>query len=195
MVNMKNNYVIWTEKNEPNACLLEQLTGLDSAWRLRKGHPLATSFPKTVSFRMNPDFPHDTVLTDALLNINMAIVASPRLVSFLQQRGLEKVEYLPVTILNHKRKVVSTDYSIVHPIDPPDCLDIPKCKVKWSSLDKESIDEMKKLVLDEAKLSASRELFRPKSFHEVILVKRALAEAIDAQRFTGIRWKELDKFS
>ena len=84
------------------------------------------------------------------------------------------------------------DYFIVHPIDLPQCLDIAKSGVTWWIVDKERINRVKQLILDESKVD--REMFRPKPFYKIIIVKRDLAEAIDREGFTGIRWIELEDY-
>ncbi len=194
---MKPPYVIWSKKMVANACVLDPLTGVEADWQLRKGYPRQEGFPAEATFRMNPDFPNNTVMPDSLANINLFIVGSLKLVEFLKARGLEGVEYLPVNIQGPKKKVVSTEYSIVHPINPIDCLDIPKCKPSWDSRKKEAIEQVKKLVLDDAKVAEippQRQLFRPLYFHRVILVSRELAGAIDQAGFTGIGWQEFEDF-
>src|SRR5438552_3993429 len=120
---MRSNYVVWDTKVIPNACVLQDLVRVEKDYQLRKGVPLASTFPEDAAFTMDPDFPDNTVLTDNLLNTNMMIVASMRLKMFLERQSLRKVEYLPVTIINHKGKPASREYFIVHPIDPVECLD------------------------------------------------------------------------
>ncbi len=191
---MSSNYVIWDSKAEPNGCVLKELIGVEKDYQLRKGVPFGASFPAEAAFTMDPDFPDNTLLTDNLLNTDLMIVASLRLKQFLDQQGLPKVEYLPVTVLNHKGRPASRDYFIVHPIDPVECLDLDKCQPTWSAIDKTSIKRLKKLVLDESKIEKDRRLFRPKGFHRVILAHQELAKAIGAQGFTGINWVPVDRY-
>jgi hypothetical protein len=130
-------------------------------------------------------------LVDNLINTHQTIVASPKLRAFLEARGLKKVEYLPVTILDHRGRPASTEYSIVHPIEPIDCLDLAASQPHFSAIDKTTIQRVKKLVIDEAKLDPQRELFRANGFGKVTFASRALAQALDQAKFVGIQWKEL----
>src|SRR5690606_42076348 len=43
-------------------------------------------------------------------------------------------------------------------------------------------------IFDEEQLDPKRQLFRLKSFSRLILVHRAVAEAIDKEGLTGVRW-------
>jgi hypothetical protein len=190
---MKPEFVIWDSMAVPNACVLAELYGVDKQYELDKGIPRLANFPKNARFKMDSDFPHDTLLVDNLDNTDDLIVASRRLKEFLETRPLMHMEYLPIAILDHKKKPVEDEYFIVHPIDLPECLDIKKSQVTWG-ISKDWADKVKQLVIDMTKVEPDRDLFRPKPFYSVILVRRALAEAIDEQGFTGIRWKEIDDY-
>jgi hypothetical protein len=190
----KPSFVIWDSAVVKNAVVLHLLKGVEKEYQLRKGIPRAATFPSHAVYTMHPDFPHNTILVDNLVNTGLRIVASQRLKEFLEKQAVPKVEYLPVAIVNHKGKAASNDYFIVHPVEPVECLDLEKCEPTWGEVDETSIDEVRQLVIDETRVDPGRQLFRPKQFHQVILARRTLAEAIDAAGFTGIRWIELDKF-
>ena len=191
---MHSKYVIWkSDTNIPNACVLGEFKRVDKSFQLRKGVPRAATFQEDASFTMHEDHPYDTLLTDSLNNIFMMIVASRRLKEFLEARALKQVEYLPVTILDHKGRPASRDYFIIHPVNPVDCLNIDECNARWGHIDKNSIKFVKRLVLDVSKIDPERELFRPKYYHKVILVRQDLAEAIDREGFTGIWWDSVHR--
>ena len=192
---MKSNFVVWTNKVMPDACSLYELIGVEKQYQLRKGISRSSSFSDNAAFAMHPDRPNDTILTDNLFNISLLIVGSIRLRTFLEKQCVPRVDYLPVTILNHKSKPVSSDYSIINPLEPIDCIDLEKSEARMDSMDKSTIEGVSRLVIDESKIEQGRVLFRPKRFYWVILVHRRLAEAIDGQGFTGVRWVELDAFS
>jgi len=191
---MKSNYVIWDTKDVPHACCLGELTGVAKQYQLMKGLPRAADFPIDAYFSMNPDFPHDTVLTDNLINFNRMIVASLRVKEFLEARRLPRIEYLPVKILDHKKRPANREYFILHCLDPVDCLDIEKCGATRSKIDKESIQRIERLVIDESRVDPGREMFRPKFFNKISLVHRRLARAMDREGFTAIGWKDLDDY-
>ena len=100
------------------------------------------------------------------------------------------VEYLPVSIVDHRGRIASPDYCIVNPINPVDCLDADKSGADWSELNEGTIDSIAKLVITEEKVPPARQLFRMKYFYDLILIRRELAEAINGSGATGIRWIE-----
>jgi hypothetical protein len=183
--------VVWKKKAEPHGVVLHELLGVEDTWELLEGVPRAATFPADASFTMHPDFPRHLRFTDALLNTDTLLVASLRLKEFREARAVRFIEYLPVTIVDHRGRPAPPPYFIVHPIEPVDCLDLDACEPEWSRVDPESIQRVKRLAIDERRLDERRDLFRPKSFYDVILASRGLAQAIDAAGFTGVRWVEL----
>jgi len=188
---MSNKLVIWDSASVPNAVVLGDNSEFENPWELRKGVSRINNWPADFHYKMNPDFPHDTLLVDNLINTHSTVVVSPKLRAFLEARGVKKVEYLPVTILDHRGRPASQEYCIVHPIDPVDCLDLAASQPHFSAIDKTTIQRVKKLVVDEARLDPEREFFRAKGFGSVTFATRALAEAVSQAKFVGVRWKEL----
>lgn len=190
---MTSPYVVWRSGGVAHACVLDGLEGVEGQYGLNVGEPRAALFPDDASFSMSQDYPYEMVLTDSLVNIDFMIVASPRLRRFLEARGLAQVEYLPVAIHDHRGRLAG-EYFIVHPLEPVDCLDIPACGGTFWSVDPANMLSVERLAIDPAKIPPGRELFRPRSFYEVILVRRELADAIDAAGFTGIRWLDTEDY-
>ena len=75
-----------------------------------------------------------------------------------------------------------------------DCLDLNSSSVKWNKWDKDTIERVRRLLLDESRIDPARELFRAKAFWDVIFVSRPLAQAIDDMGFSGVRWIELSDY-
>ena len=192
---MKSDYLIWASAEIEYACRLHQFFGLDDPQELNEGVPFAEHFPCDAKFTMDLDFPYNVLLTDNLVNTDLLIVASSKIKTFLEKRSITKVEYLPVTILNHKQRAINEEYFIIHPIDPVDCLDMEKCGPVWSSIDPSAIESIERLVLDAKKIDQLREIFRPKFFYDVTIVKRELAATMDKEGFTNNLWIELEDYS
>jgi hypothetical protein len=186
---MKSNYVIWANLGHAGHCELAGMKGYEEDWNLLYGNPVAKKlFPKNVQF---PIAKMGKGLTDNLDNIDRQIVASEKLVNVVKEFNIEGVEFLPVSIVDKKNKKVSQVYQLIHPINPVDCLNVKACKPEWDVVDENSIEEVKKLVINETKIDSKRLLFRPKQYFKVILAHRSLAEKMDAAGITGIRWVEL----
>ncbi len=191
---MSGNYVIWQYISVPNACVLKQLEGIDEQFRLRNGTSLHNGFPTGVFYRMHPDFPNDLLLVDNMLNSKLLIVASQKLKESIENFHPPKVEYLNIGILDHKGKTASDSYFFIHPIEPVDCIDRSQSIFEEDSIDPESIDSFKRLVINEARVPSDRQIFRLRGFWDITLVRRDLANALDEEGFSGLGWLEISDY-
>lgn len=191
---MKNDYVIWRYKDEKYACALKGLEGVENDYEILKGISLINYFPNTAVFRLDPDYPNDTLLLDSIFNIDKLIIGSSRLKDFFESRASQFIEYLPVNIIDHKDKPIDTSYFIINPITHLDCIDLNQSEVTWGKINPNRIQRVARLVIDYSKVDATRDLFRMAKFSDVVLVKRNVARAIDEAGFTGIRWLEISDY-
>jgi len=188
------DYVIWGRRRVKNAAFLSDLHGIEKAHELLYGIPRAAGFPEDVVWDVDDDAPPNGILPDSINNPDRLLACSRRLVEFLQARSVPKVEYLPVAIRNQKGRIISKNVFIVHPLEPVDCLDVDKSAAEWSPIAETDIDRVGRLVLVESKLDPTRQLFRLAKFPDLVLVRRDLADGIDAAGLTGMRWIELNEY-
>jgi hypothetical protein len=188
-------YVLWDTVRPPYVCALGGLEGVPRLFELKDGVSRAKDFDEHAHFQMSPTYPYDIRLADSLKNADRLVVASRRLKEFLEGRGLDHVEYLPVAILNHKGRVASREYHVIHLTDPIDCLDIPKCRATQSMLIPEDILDVEELVLEPTRLDQDRLLFRAQYYDRPVFVRRDLAAEIENGGFVGIRFAELTDYS
>jgi hypothetical protein len=191
---MSASYVIWKYKHVRSAVVLKKMTGLEDVYRLKDGVPLVEELSGPVSFHMHPDFPNDLLLLDNVRNIDKAAVTSRRLKEAIESRNIPHLEYLPVTIVDHKRRAASKDYFIVHQLEPVDCLDREESDFVMSDIVPDEVDTVRKLVLDEKRIPGDRQIFRLKGFGDIILVRRDLADVLSAGPFTGLTWLDIRNY-
>ena len=161
---------------------------------LKRGEGRGEDFPADAAFQMDPDAKRRTLLVDNIPNVDAMLLCSERLKDFIESRRPPAIEYLPVTVQDHRKKPVPVAHFVVLPLDPPDCIDLSASVVTRSTMDTTALRSIDKLVLDESKIPLDRLIFKPKAFTRATLVRRDLAAEIDAQGFTGIAWKEVADF-
>jgi hypothetical protein len=186
-----NQFVEWDPCSVKDGAVLTNLQGVDRVFALDDGESVVNGFPQGAHFRFDPEFKRDTLPVDFYINVDSMMVCSNRAKEFISASGPEAVEYLPVTVFDHKGKALAERHWIVHPINPPDCIDLASSKVTWSSLDPDSIQRFRHLELDAARVPAARQLFRPKACPRLLALRRPFAEALVQQGFSGARWKEI----
>ena len=171
-------YRVWQSSPVNNACRLAVIQGYERSFELAYGISLAAVFPK-----------------DARAPMDSAKVCSKRLVEFLKARDLRHVEYLPLTIVNHKGKVASTDYFIVNPVGLVDALDLAASKPVYNSIKKSMINRVARVVLDPRRLDPERKVFRLTGLFHPVLIEKGLADAMAAAGLVGPYFKELESFT
>ena len=190
----KMEWVVWEALPTGNACILEAVENIEKSSRVERGVTLAATWPKDAIMRMTKRHKKNTALLDDVSSYSSAKVCSPRLVEFLRSKRLENVEYLPITILDHRDQVASKDYCIVHPIHPQDALDVQASQAEYDAIVKTDIESVARIVLDEGRLDSRVQLFRLNNFFTPVLLAKAIADEITAKAFKGSYFRTLDEY-
>jgi hypothetical protein len=187
-----SNYVVLNRNAGAPFCTLEDLRNLPDPGRVTKGVKLEP-WPRNVQLHMDPNFPKAIQLPDCAVNLPDAIVVSKRLKEFVEARKPAHMEYLPISIINHKGKVASSEYFILNPFKLQDCIDQAASKIRWNPMDKNEISACTKMVIDEAQVERNAKVFRLEHYPSKVLIERKLAEEAGAAKFTGFDFIEIDE--
>lgn len=166
------------------------LDGYEDDFMLLEGEALSDEFPTDASYRMNRDFPDDLGLEDAAFNLDYQLVVSERLRAFLEAREVPGIEFLPVAMLDHRGRAVKADYVIANLLTHVDCVDMEATTHTWNDLDETAMDEIETLTIDPERVPDDVPLFRLVHVTDVIGVRRDLAEALEAEGFTGLAFTD-----
>jgi hypothetical protein len=115
---------------------------------------------------------------------------APRFVEIVRQLGEMRLQEFPITVRDRRGETKIDAIVGVVTLDNVPCLDRTASKFEVDEDDPEEIDEMKSLVLDEARIPADRHLFRVAEFISALIVSRPLAERLTANGITGVRFSE-----
>lgn len=184
-------FLIWSHSRGPGLCRLTELSGFDDEHLLRRAMPLAARWPEDVRYGMDPWNKDNMVLADTLPARKPVVVASKRLADFLAARLGGGIECLALKLVNHKGRAVPDPYFIVNPLGLQDALDRERSKPTWSTISTDVIDSVRRLVVDPARVDPAVQMFRLAHYLRPVLVRRALADAIDAEGFSGTAWQAL----
>jgi hypothetical protein len=191
---MADDFLIWTAKMEPRACRVLGMEGYDEGFRLRRGDSVLGDWPGDVTFTMNPDFPDDRLLVDAVMNPSSAIVASPRLAGAMAERAPGDVELLPVRIIDHKCKLASAEYVVVHPVKALDAVDRER-SVFDLVYNSPLFDSFSRLVIDPTRVPPERQIFRLQGVWRLIVARRELVQVIEGLGLKGVGWTPASAYS
>jgi hypothetical protein len=183
------NYLILNPVAGAVFCTLQEIENMAEPLLLKKGARLEP-WPADVRLHMDPNFPKALQLPDCVKNLPGAIVVSKRLKEFIAAAKPVHVEYLPVSIINHKGKLASSEYFIINPYKLQDCIDQKASTIDWNPIDTSLIAACTNLVLDEKKIEKNAKVFRLEHYPSKVLFARELADGIKQAKFTGLKFIE-----
>lgn len=189
------DYVAWSATPQGGFATLLAIENVPDEYELTEGVSRAEGFPPDAAFRMNPSFPRDVALADAVHSLggDGVPVVSARIREVIDGFAPPETEYLPVTLFDHKGRVASDVYVIANSFHVVDCLDLDQMTVEWNPLDPDFMISCEGVVLDPSRLGDAPALFRPKGLQTRVLVRRDVADAIAASGATGVWCEELDE--
>ncbi|MCO7225264.1 imm11 family protein [Pleionea sp. CnH1-48] len=177
-------FLRWSSDQEDGYCVLDSPLVDDESQYL--GEDLHCSWPDDVTVPMDDDYPEDIELVDNPYGSIFPIV-SQKIVDILAKELPEgNIEFLPVTILNHKGHPEPDNYFILHPKEIVDCIDQEASVVEWNPLAPEELMGCESMVLNEDKIPPSSKLFRLKHWGSVIIIRSDLAELLESEGVTGL---------
>ncbi|WNO08087.1 imm11 family protein [Teredinibacter sp. KSP-S5-2] len=157
------------------------------AYKYDKGIPLIDACPAQEDMTMSydSDYPDGIKLYDIAYCIDGVIVANKKVKECLDNLGETNVEYLPVTLLNHKKDVSSTEYFILNPLGGEDIIDMDKSEYRMSALNETQIARVKHLVVNQNGVSESAKFFRAKNKGDSYFVSDEVKIAFEEAGVSG----------
>lgn len=185
-----NDYLVWRPGTmKDGICKLKGLTGVPKSFQINSGVSRMQGWPGEAASAMNPSFPKDLGLADSLFGANFLVI-SGKAKQLIEQETTDKIEFLPIKIMNHKGRVASEDYFVVNPLDVVDCIDKDASAVVLDSFNKDMIDGCARLVLKEAAIPKGSKIFRTKFWSGRILIHRELARKMQDAGLTCMNFIE-----
>jgi hypothetical protein len=185
-----NDFVIWAAGYYQGFCVIGKPKGFAQQFLLLDGVPLLDQWPEDVVCKMSPKYPKDIQLADNLYGCGLTIVSARLKERIAPGEDGGQIEFLPVTVLNHKERIASKDYYLVNPVGSVDCIDIEKSGVVWNAIDSTSISAFQQLALKEDAVPPAVAVFRPAYRTQTILARRSLADRLSADGFSGLFFRE-----
>lgn len=166
-------------------------------WRFAEGEPLGKEFPKKATVKYSDNFPDGRVLADFVNNISDVLIVSSRVRTAFEKAGVPNVEYLPITILDHRGRVAGKDYYIANVLSSEPAIDMRKSDVIVGDLD-DQITAINQLVIDKKAVSPDAKLFRATTMRTLFLIREDALEALQSCGAEGYKtypadgWDGLD---
>src|SRR4051794_17048015 len=106
---MQSEFVLWRPGLPiPGVCLVQNVEGVADEFELGFGVSRANGWPADARCLMDPIRPRDVQLADGLFGSGRIIV-SPKVQAALAAEGVNRVELLPIKVVNHKGRTAASD--------------------------------------------------------------------------------------
>jgi hypothetical protein len=185
--------MIWRSTRGEDFCVIKD-PQIAKSFELNKAIPRLESMDEPARCNMDPAFPKEVRLSDNLYGATMPVI-SLRLKQMLESSGTNRVEYLPVELVNHKGRKEPNGYFVVHPLDVLDCINLEASGVEWNNITPDRISRCKGLVLKQDAIPGDFTIFRPKFWGKIILIRQDLVDMLQKADFTGLFFRPVDGYT
>ena len=189
-----DDYLVWRANAGGGFCRLGVLENVADGYQISQGVSRAADFPDDAIFRMSKEFPKDVKLPDNCESLESVIIVSAKLRDWLAGQELPEIEFLGVSIVNHKGQAASDEYAIVNPLSIQDCIDKQNSNLMWNNIDPTFISTIFKLVLLPDQIDPKFPMFRLQHEPTVVCVQAELATKIKEAGFTGLNFVPVSQY-
>lgn len=177
--------------NQDRLCFLDRvikgLEGIDFSFHL--GEPVSREMPKDPKIFMSKEYP-GIALGDHIGNMKGMIVASPAFRKLIEAHctGLQ-IEYLPFTLMDHKKRPFSSEYCIINVLGTFDCVDTKASDISYTPNGK--VSRIRTLVLDGKKVASAPQLFHVDLWPSTYIMGPALSGALRQAKLKNVLLHEV----
>lgn len=192
--NVFSFFVMDEKYDETNVYLGNYPDSIKKRYQLRKGVSRLNNWPTEVVFEYSNHRPEGMILTDWVKNRAGLLIISDRFKKTLSEFDIQYLEYLPIQIMDHKKRIVSESYWIANFVILIEAIDKIQSIFKNSPGNDGKIFTFKKFVLKNNILQNGPKIFRLKEQPMLILIRNDLKERIESEKLTGIQFIETDNY-
>ncbi|WNG32198.1 hypothetical protein F0U60_00195 [Archangium minus] len=165
--------------------------------KLPKGSPSKPDFYEAISLKDN--FPHGGVMSfsndypdfirvfDFVTNTMSLPIVSGKVKQVFTLVGVDRCEFLQVTLQDHKGRVASNDHFIVNALDVQDVIDMERSEYDLSPFDESQISRIKRLAVKKEGVAPNALFFRARTSMRELFMHASLHEALVQAGVTGLK--------
>lgn len=149
--------------------------------------PLHESFPHGGVMSFSKDYPDFIRVFDFITNTMSLPIVSGKVRQVFSSLGVDRCEFLPVSIHDHKGQVASKDHCIVNVLDVQDIIDMERSEYELSAFDESQIARIKRLVVKKDGIDPKALFFRARTSMRELFMHETLHDALVKAGVTGLK--------
>jgi hypothetical protein len=178
----------WVLSGRNDGAVLDAYPEGPDGWRYLEPQPLVREFREGAVMGFSPSFPERRKVYDFVDNILELQVVSERVRRVVVELAPEDAEFLPVTLVDHNKDVVSREHFIMNPLHRREVIDLEHSDVVMGSILKSEIQFVHGLALKQDIPPDGPRLFRPVHLRRYCFVDTALRDALVQAGLKGCRF-------
>jgi len=189
-------YTVLTENpSDTDVYVTDLPKGVRATYQLVEGVSQVDKWPDDVALHFPDDFPERIGLTDNIANTHWWLIVSSAMRKIIQTHQSNDLEFLPVSIRNHKGRVAADDYSIVNFLRLIEVVDRGASEFRVDAAYDDQISKYDKLILRQDIEENGPAILRMKETPMLILAREDLAKAIEMAGMTGVTFVPTDEYT
>lgn len=187
------DYWILFECGEDDSAIIETIPEDQiEDWELNLSISLRERVKYPINIRFSMDFPRNIKLYDFLDNTQSVLIVSEKVMAVFEGLNINKLEYLPANVYDHKDNLVSTKYYIINILDRQPIVDMDRSKYKMSHIAPDKILSLRELRLTTNGVDANAKLFRMTNEDSYHLITTEVLNALKNAGVSGLRFIPAD---
>ncbi|MBZ4420560.1 imm11 family protein [Myxococcus sp. RHSTA-1-4] len=178
----------WVLSGRNDGAVLDAYPEGPEGWRYLEPQPLAREFRAGSVMGFSPSFPERRKVYDFINNVLRLQVVSERVRRVVIELAPNDVEFLPITLVDHNKDVVSREHFIMNLLHRREVIDLEHSDVVMSSILKAEIQFVQGLALKQDIPSEGPHAFRPVYLRSHTFVDAVLRDALVQAGLKGCRF-------
>lgn len=195
IVELMKTIYSWSTGLAPRAASFGAIEGIDPqiSIDLSMARPAPKPFPRGAYLNMDAKYPKDVRLVDQPSVFGMGrVLLGSRVVDYLKPLELEEVRWLPVELRDHKGRVASTEYYLLHSELIVDGIDPAASGAMWNPIAPDSMSGWDELTLKDDFVAPSL-IFRLRHIECFTFVTEELKDLIEEFGVENAYFEPLDE--
>ena len=165
---------------------------VDERWRLLEGEPMGKLWPEDARIYLSSK-ESGSELGEYVANTESVLLAGKRFVAMIKKHCKDvPIEYLPVAIYDHRKRLISDEYCVVNPLGAHDCIDLKRSDTLFDDDDPKEVLSVDDIVIDKKRGAKAPNLFRPEHARTTYIMRYDLIDEIADADLPNVLWTKLD---
>lgn len=192
-MSLQNKYWVIRACSEQDSAVIDDIPeNAPRKYKFFKSRSLLKEYPKDGSVAFSPNYPDRVKLYDFVDNVISMLIVSGKVKGIWDRLGIEKVEYLPLQLLDHNGTPIEKQYYFVNLLVSQPIIDLDKSEYTMGKINKTQMSDISQLYIKLDSVDPDAKLFRAQMYAKLYIMTDEVLQAMKQEGVTGINAFEAD---